>query len=116
MRLGMQIGTISWEFRDSLPDNSVIRQSVPVGSVIRSGGMVDIVLSKDSTRVTLVPSVVGVGYDEAVQRLQAAGLEVGTVVRKPGETYTVGTVFKQIPEAQSSVSPQIKIELWVTSE
>jgi beta-lactam-binding protein with PASTA domain len=116
MRVGMQIGTVSWEFRDSLPDNSVIRQSVPVGSVIRSGGMVDIVLSKDSTRVALVPSVVGVGYDEAIQRLRTAGLEVGAVVRKPGETYTVGTVFKQIPEAQSSVSPQTKIELWVTSE
>lgn len=116
MRLGMQLGEVSREHRDSVPVNSVIRQSIAVGARIRPGLIVDVVLSKDSSSVITVPSVIGLGYDEAVQRLHAVGLEPGQVLRKPSETYTAGTVFRQIPDAQATVTPETRIELWVTAE
>ncbi|MFM8438752.1 MAG: PASTA domain-containing protein, partial [Candidatus Kapaibacterium sp.] len=104
------------EHRDSVPGNAVLRQSIAAGSRIKAGLIVDLVVSKDSTSAVVVPSIIGLGFDEAVQRLQAAGLEPGTVVKKSSETYTAGTVSRQIPEANTSVPPDTKVELWVVSD
>ncbi|MFM8568725.1 MAG: PASTA domain-containing protein [Candidatus Kapaibacterium sp.] len=116
MRVGLQIGTVDGEHRDSVPGNSVLRQSIAAGSRIKAGLIVDLVVSKDSTSAVVDPSIIGLGFDEAVQRLQAAGLEPGTVVKKSSETYTAGTVSRQIPEANTSVPPDTKVELWVVSD
>lgn len=116
MRIGMQIGNVTTEFRDSVPVNSIIQQSIPVGARIRAGSTVDVVVSKDSSVSVSVPDVVGMGYNEAVQRIRSAGFEIGTVAYKSSETYTPGTVFRQFPDGQTSSTPSAKIDLWVTSE
>ncbi|MFM8472837.1 MAG: PASTA domain-containing protein [Candidatus Kapaibacterium sp.] len=38
------------------------------------------------------------------------------MVKKSSETYTAGTVSRQIPEANTSVPPDTKVELWVVSD
>ena len=67
---------VSEEFSDSVPTGKVISQSPGSGTLFR-GETVKLVVSKGPELVE-VPSVNGVGVEEATQRMQDAGFEVRT--------------------------------------
>ena len=61
----------------------------------------------------VVPNVVGLPYEQAKQRLEARGLQVGTVV--PGHCdRPVGAVCRQNPQAGRTVEPTELVHLIIS--
>ena len=67
---------VTQEYNDTVPDGDVISQTPSSGTLFR-GDTVNLVASKGPEMV-MVPSVRGVGLDEATRRLEAAGFQVRT--------------------------------------
>ncbi len=116
MRLGLQVGTISWDYRDSLPENRVIRQSYLPGMSVGNGSVVNLVLSKDSNATVIVPMLERLSMSDALRTLQDVSLQADDVVQQPDGTYAVGTVLKQVPTAGTKTRPGTKVKLWVASQ
>ncbi len=115
MGMGLQVGTVSYDFRDSIPENRVIRQSYMAGMSVGSGTSVNLVLSKDSNATVIAPSLERLSQSDAMQTLQDMNLQTGEVFSQSDETYAVGTVIKQSPAAGTRLHLGSKIDLWVSS-
>jgi serine/threonine-protein kinase len=115
MRLGLQIGTISWDYKDSIPENRVIRQSYLPGMTVAAGNVVNLVLSRDSNATVITPALERLPLDVAMRTLEQSGLQTGEVIQEPNGTYSVGTIFDQSPSAGSRIKPGTKVTLYVVS-
>lgn len=115
MRLGLAIGNVTTEWKDSVPESRVIRQSFAPGLSVPAGSSVNIVLSKDSATTIIVPSLERLTMDEAMAGITQVQLTLGEVVQEKDETYSAGTVLRQIPPAGTRVKPGSTIKLFVAS-
>ncbi|MFJ3958552.1 Stk1 family PASTA domain-containing Ser/Thr kinase [Arthrobacter sp. NPDC090010] len=67
-------GAVAQGFSDSVPSGQIISQDPGTGAQLRRGAAVNLVVSKGPQPIP-VPSVLGLGQDEASQKIQALGLE-----------------------------------------
>lgn len=102
MRLGLQIGEMSYDTSGSLLAGRVLRQSVPTGSAIASGTLVNLVISRGTTMVR-VPLLVSLSLDEAEQLLRDVGLVPGAMTTITSSAFQAGTIMHQDPPADSLV-------------
>ncbi|MFN8367186.1 MAG: PASTA domain-containing protein [Candidatus Kapaibacterium sp.] len=116
MRLGLSLGNVSYDWKDSIPENRIIRQSYNPGMTVATGASINIVLSKDSTNSIVLPSFERLTQDEAMSSITQQGLVVGEIVQEPNETYTPGTVLRQSPNAGVRVKLSSTVNLWVASQ
>lgn len=71
---------VTAERSDDVPLGSVIRSVPPVGSTVKEGGDLTLVISEGPT-LAVVPDVTGLGRDDAVAALEAQGLAVVEEIR-----------------------------------
>ena len=94
---GLQLGSI-----DSIPSASepglIVGTRPAIGSTRQPGSAVDLLVSKGPADIR-VPDVTGLKQEEARQRLEAAGLRVGTVTTQKRERNGPGVVLDQRPAA-----------------
>ena len=94
---GLRIGGI-----DSIPSSSdpglIIGTRPAIGTTRQPGTTIDLLVSKGPADIR-VPDVMGLKQDEARQRLETAGLRVGTVTTRPGRRNAPGIVLEQRPAA-----------------
>lgn len=102
MRLGLQIGEMSYDTSGSVLAGRVLRQSVPTGSAIASGTLVNLVISRGTTMVR-VPLLVSLSLDEAEQLLRDVGLVPGAMTTITSSAFQAGTIMHQDPPADSLV-------------
>jgi beta-lactam-binding protein with PASTA domain len=94
---GLRIGSI-----DSIPSSSepgLITGTRPaIGATRPPGSAVDLLVSKGPADIR-VPDVMGLKQEEARQRLEAAGLRVGTITTQKRQRNPAGIVLEQRPSA-----------------
>lgn len=94
---GLRIGGI-----DSIPSSSepglIIGTRPAIGSTREPGSSIDLLVSKGPADIR-VPDVMGLRQEEARQRLEAAGLRVGTVTTQKARRNAIGIVLEQRPGA-----------------
>ncbi len=94
---GLRIGGI-----DSIPSAAepglIVGTRPAIGSTRQPGSAVDLLVSKGPADIR-VPDVMGLKQEEARQRLEAAGLRIGTVTTRQGRRNPPGIVLEQRPGA-----------------
>ncbi|MCZ4149992.1 hypothetical protein BZG21_36965, partial [Escherichia coli] len=98
---GLEVGEVSRENSATVPTDWVIGTSPELGSKVKAGSEVDLILS---TGMVTVPVVTEMSREEAEEKLSAddVGLEV-QFVEVETDDYAEGTLFKQSPEASEDV-------------
>lgn len=94
---GLRIGGI-----DSIPSSSepglIIGTRPAIGSTRQPGSAIDLLVSKGPADIR-VPDVMGLKQEEARQRLESAGLRVGTITTQRRQRNPPGIVLEQRPAA-----------------
>ncbi|MFK0083345.1 Stk1 family PASTA domain-containing Ser/Thr kinase [Glutamicibacter sp. NPDC090743] len=99
---GLEVGEVSRENSATIPTDWVIGTSPELGSKVKAGSEVDLILS---TGMVTVPVVTEMSREEAEEKLSAddIGLEV-QFDEVATDDYPEGTLFKQSPEASEDVA------------
>jgi serine/threonine-protein kinase len=110
--MGLELVVEGEEPHPELPAFTIIRQSIQAGEPVASGSQINVVLSQGPPLIE-VPSVVGLGYEEAQQRLE--GLDLSVQKYEDWSAETPGNVISQDPPATSLVANRTLITLFVSS-
>ena len=114
MREGFEVGTIEYDYNDTIMRDLIYAQSVPGEVGARPGTKVDLMISKGpSTRYSMMPNLVGLTLDEARGRLESAGLTLG-VVRKKRSSFDRNVVVDQSVSPYSQVSERAAINVTIS--
>jgi serine/threonine-protein kinase len=112
MRLGLRLGTVTYEASDAVAVDRIAAQGVPPGAEIPGDGVIAIVVSRGTAGIR-VPSLVGLSLDEARGVLLDAGLTPGAVVEMPSGAFDAGVIISHSPMADSTVAQGTEIRLVV---
>jgi serine/threonine-protein kinase len=104
-RLGLKVKLGPTRYDNSVPKDKVADVLPQVGSEVKSGALLTLVISKGKKPVD-VPDVHNLALDQAKQRLQAAGLQPGDEVQQGSTTVPRGAVIKTKPAAGEAQSPE----------
>lgn len=113
MRLGLQLGTVNYDFSETVAPDLVIAQSVPAGSETKYNDLMSVVISRGSESQITVPTLVFGTLDEAREKLIEAGLMLGKVTYVNDATYIGETIISQEPEAETIVSKNTLVNVSV---
>ncbi len=90
---GLVISNVKYEFSDTVKENIVIRTEPGAGTEVDKGSSVVIIVSKGAEKATTtMPMVIGLTLDEAISKLTAANLNLGSKVEQSSD-YPAGTVI-----------------------
>ncbi len=104
--------TIERRASESLKSGTAISTSPPADRSLAAGSKVVLIVSSGPVQVQ-VPDVLGEPRAQAEERLEEAGLAVGTVTERPHEGAAAGSVLAQTPRARSKVSTGTSVRLVV---
>lgn len=114
---GLSVGTVTYEYSDSVAQGIVISQSVDGGKKVSAGTTVDLVISNgpEPAAKVNVPPVTGTSESNARQLIQNAGLSVGTVTYQHSSSVAAGYVISCSPGVGSSVDEGMSVSLVVST-
>lgn len=112
MRLGLNMGNISYEYSDSIALNRVLAQGIPSDAQLPYGGSIDVVVSQGPNGIH-VPDVFGMSVDEARQALEQSGLQLGIIAESSSGAFDPRTVISQTPRADSVVPSGTPISITI---
>ncbi len=108
---GLNLGEVTYEESDQEPD-VVLKQSVRAGKEVTKDNTVDIVLSKEIEKISVI-NVIGNSRKNAVLRLAGKGLKA-SVVERFNEDIEAGLVYDQSPAAGNEVEKNTTITIYVS--
>jgi len=103
-----------FENSDEVEQGVVIRTEPPAGEMVEEGSEIDLFVSVGSERIP-VPPVVGLTEEAARQAIEAEGLVVGNIERRPDPDFAEGIVIASSPVAGVEIGPAIPVDLVVSS-
>lgn len=114
---GLSVGTVTYEYSDSVAQGIVISQSVDGGKKVSAGTTVDLVISNgpEPAAKVNVPPVTGTSESNARQLIQNVGLSVGTVTYQHSSSVAAGYVISCSPGVGSSVDEGTSVSLVVST-
>ena len=114
---GFKVGNIAKKSSENVIENRVISQDPEASTEAAKGTEIDLIVSsgKESPKKTRVPDVVSLSLDSAIETLEKAGLEAGTVTKKPSDSVAENIVISQDPAASKEVPQGSKVSLVVSS-
>jgi hypothetical protein len=95
-------------------DGRVLEQSVPSGQEAEEGSEILLTVG-EAPQVAKVPDLVGLGYSEAENKLEEAGLLLGGVREASSETVPAGVIMKQDPPPGTTLEPDSSYVYLTTS-
>jgi len=107
----LQIGTISYEYHDSVPRGVVISQNPVGGTAVPIGSSIDYSVSLGRP---VVPDVVGMKQVDANKVLADASLVIGTITYQYDPNIPEGIVISQSPAPGTVVSVGSTVDLVVS--
>jgi len=110
---GLTLGTVTSEYSSTVASGLVISQSPASGAVEPPGTMVNLVVSKGSSAVS-VPNVSGMTQTTAQGTLETAGLALGSVTHEYSDTVEAGLVVRQTPEAASTAAAGTPVSIVIS--
>jgi eukaryotic-like serine/threonine-protein kinase len=119
---GLKMGDLTY-----VPDiahNAILRQKfkgkeIKTGVLIEKGSRIDLVIGKgegEDNSTATVPDLYGKKQSQALELLQDVSLNVGNEIFLDGNDTVHARVYKQKPEARSSVQFGGTIDLWYHSD
>ncbi len=113
---GVQLGDVREVASETVAKGLVVSQNPYPGLDVPRESVVDLEISKGvEPQTTVVPSVIGLMQDEAVQVLEESLLDVDSVVLMEDAAHPPGQVLGQNPEAGEEVVMRSKVVLTVAS-
>lgn len=113
MESGLELGTVLYEFSETVLRDRVMAQSIQYGAKIGAGDIVSLTISKGTENYP-VPNLIGLPQSEAEEIIVSAGFILGGIVKEKNETYLTGTVIAQTPPAGESASKETPINLTIS--
>lgn len=105
---------ITEEENETVPANTVIRQSPAAGTEAEAGDTIRLYVSSKSEKVQAsVPNVIGKSLAQAKNDIEGAGLVVGNVAEEESEQ-AVGTVIRQSPSSGAKADKKSAVSLTVS--
>ena len=104
------VGVVSEEYSTTVEKGRVIRQSPEAGSSVSEGASINLVVSRGQEGVT-VPDLEGSSFDDAVRKLQDAGLLLGDKDEEASESEMKDKVIGQTPSSGSTVAKGTKVSI-----
>jgi len=101
------------QYSREVPEGFVISQSPPGGTKVKSGRVVELVVSAGEKHIA-VPKVSGLPEEDAVLLLEKAGFKVGDIRREFNEQIDEGFVIGQLPEPGEERYAGSKITIFVS--
>jgi len=94
---GLEYGTISYE--SSRFKNSVLRQSIPAGTKVDKGTIIDLTVSDGlGSKIVQIPEIVGFRLPDAQLKLREAGLRLGQIRFRPTKEVPPNVVLDYEPK------------------
>lgn len=94
---GLDVGSVSYE--SSRFKNSVLRQSIPEGTTVSKGTLVDLVVSDGlGDKIVQIPEIIGLRLPQAQLKLREAGLNIGEILFRPSKEVVPNTVLDFTPK------------------
>jgi serine/threonine-protein kinase len=113
---GLKVGQITEQPTGEFPPGIVLTQSIEEHTKVRSGTMVDLIVSVELPRtVVAVPMLIGLTLSKAKESIVEAGLKIGKVKKIHRPDLLPGTVVGQEPDTSASVLPDYIVNLTVSS-
>jgi eukaryotic-like serine/threonine-protein kinase len=110
-KAGLRVEVVDRTFSDNVPAGTIVSQTVKPASKVREGSVVGVTLSRGTQSVS-VPRLVGLAYNDAVARLNAAGLKPQRIeVSAQGAP---NSVVGQDPVENAAVPPNSTVKLTVS--
>ncbi len=116
---GLMLGTQQTGFSDQVPEGRVMLQDPSPFAKVSKGSKVQLTFSKGPTPdLVTVPDCIGLHIDQALTKLQSAGLVPGRIIKdlRGGLGLPPGTVLDQNPPLGVSVAPGSSVDLVVSPE
>ncbi len=120
---GFEFGSIEYrpsEFNDLVLDQKHGGQTIPPGSRLNNGSVIDLVVGKNMTGgETTIPDLFSLSLQDAQNILKSRSLSLGAVIYDPAVITTEDTlnalIWKQIPAADSTnyVTPGVSVDVWL---
>ncbi|MPN48829.1 hypothetical protein SDC9_196441 [bioreactor metagenome] len=114
MKVGLELGNISYDFSDNVGKDTIISQSIAPNAKVPYGQLVNIVISKGSEAQIKVPSLIGLSLSEATNILSELGLIVGNIGYKPDATYLPDVITDQSPQPGLIAAPGDAVNITIT--
>ena len=99
---------------NSATQGTVLSASPPSGTKVRKGSTVTLTVSSGPSNVR-VPSLAGLGQNQASNVLGAAFLNLGNIIPQTSTQYPAGEVITSNPPAGTSVKPGSSVDLVVST-
>lgn len=116
-RLGLILGVVTEDTSDHIPKGAIISQSVPYGSGVGRGTVVDLTLSLGKPLGDIeVPNIVGKSLSEARKIIESVGLKIGKISYQVSIDLLPNTVVLQFPRSGEKIKEQSLIDLFVVRE
>ena len=112
---GLKVSAVNRVADSDQERNSVIDQQPVPGSVLRNGDGVTLTIS-DPPILRTVPELSRFSLEEAQQKIEEAGLSLGTVEYDYATGFELGQVYRQSPEAGAQLREGEAVSLWVVKE
>jgi len=113
--MGLKVGNVTEQFSESIAKGSVISTFPPANSIVKEGGIIDLVVSGGKEEV-VVPNVLGRRLGEAKDILERVGLKVGKIDYVCDVEKLFDIILRQEPRPGNKVSKGILINLTINVE
>lgn len=110
---GFVLGTVTSEYSDTVPKDSVIRQNPAADANAQKGAKIDLVVSKGpEIKYTNVPDLTGRTLNEALNLLTSAKLQIGNKTEIPVTDKALdGKIVNQNPAKNSQVKEGSAVDI-----
>ncbi|MBM4174674.1 MAG: PASTA domain-containing protein [Ignavibacteria bacterium] len=116
-RLGIILGTVTEDTSNYVPRGAIMEQSIPNGSKVGRGTVVNITLSSGKPLGDIdVPDVVGKSLSEARRIIESSGLKVGKISYQVSIDLLPNTVVLQFPRSGEKIKEQSVVDIFVVRE
>ena len=113
---GLNVGTVTYDYHDSVPEGQVVSQSVDGGKKVSAGTSVGLVVSRGPKppEQVGVPPVTNTSLENAKQLLSSAGLRTGNVSYQNHDSVPSGSVISCNPGVGSNVDEGTAVDMVVS--
>lgn len=112
----LALGQVTYDYSPTVPKNGVISQTPAIGTQVKLGDKINIVISKGpAPAISPVPNLISLDQGDAQNAITGAGFVVGTVNQEETTRYPQGKVAKQDPTPLAQLPQGSPINLVVSS-
>jgi serine/threonine-protein kinase len=113
-RIGLKLGRVQ-RLSSSQPEDMIIDQEYAVGTPLKNGASVGVIVSAGRGRGSIVvPDLIGKSLLDARLILSDSSLVVGKINYQPSATLLPNTILDQYPSSGNKVNPGDAVDLFVT--